>query len=109
MKKEELLKIILDFLKENQRTQLASIRSHIDTILREKGIIGIHQQHIGGAIHTTNVRTPDETALYINDIIYNLMYRDRIITPGYNKDNLDLPWLHVSDLEKLDQLLNELL
>lgn len=43
----------------------------------------------------------DRDALLINEIIYDLISK-RILTPGVNRSNLDLPHVHVSDMDKLE-------
>ncbi|MGF9946064.1 hypothetical protein ABEX44_22815 [Priestia megaterium] len=101
--KNEVQNIIIKHLEENPKTQLASIRHSVEHVLESRGITG--KQVKGGQFLRTEwiERISDEDALLINEVIYDLLY-DRIITPGINASNLDLPWVHVSSREKLSTL-----
>ncbi|WBL16355.1 hypothetical protein [Sutcliffiella sp. NC1] len=101
MNREEIKYEILSFLERNPKTHLDAIKGHVEEILRQKGIIGRISEHQGGAIYTRTVRIDNDIALYINEVIYDLLYQERILTPGVSRDNLDLPFLHVSKMEKL--------
>ncbi|MFE3978716.1 MULTISPECIES: hypothetical protein [unclassified Priestia] len=105
MDKKEIFIETLKFIKQNPHTQFAEIKRNIESILKARGIIGEKREHIGGGILTRNIRTPDETALKINEVFYDLLYKERILTPGINDDNLNLPFVHVSDMDRLEELL----
>lgn len=107
MEKQEILKATLQYLSKNPYTQLSALEENVNAILRDKGIIGKKQDHRGGGTYTTTVRISNETALLVNEVIYDLLYKDRVITPGVDNANLRLPFVHVSDLNKLNELLIE--
>jgi hypothetical protein len=68
-------------------------------------VIGYRSEHRGEAVHRINICISDEIALLVNEVFYDLLYKERILTPGFNRDNLVLPWVHVSDMNKLEQML----
>ncbi|MGE7217157.1 hypothetical protein ACQKJC_11705 [Priestia koreensis] len=63
MEKQEILLHTLLFLKENPFTQYDAVDQNIQSILREKGIIGVRRERRGGGIHTSQVRIEDSAAL----------------------------------------------
>lgn len=104
LKKESVMKEIAEFLNLNPKTQIESIRGEIKGRLRSQGIIGPQEKYQGGGVYRYDVRISSEDALLINECIYDLLY-SRILTPGVNSDNLELPHVHVSDFEKLKSYL----
>ncbi|MGD6831419.1 hypothetical protein ACQCT5_04620 [Sutcliffiella halmapala] len=106
MDKLEIQQVILNYLRDNPKTQMEAVRESVEQVLRENGQIGQRSRQIGRSVHTETVSINHDMALLINEVIYDLMYQDRIITPGLNKDNLELPFLHVSNMEKLVDFLD---
>lgn len=107
MTKEEILKHTLEFLKNKPDTQIYDITNNINQILEREGLIGRKQEHRAGATYFTEVRTPDRIALLVNEVVYDLLYQERILTPGVNAANLELPFVHVSNMQKLEGMLND--
>ena len=102
--KEQVIKSIAEHLKGNPKTSIDNIRNSIYAGLREKGVIGRVSERKHGMTTTFDRDISDEDALLINECIYDLLY-SRAITPGVNRDNLDLPHLHVTDKSKLEKYL----
>lgn len=107
MEKIEIEKIILEYLKSNNNTQHGDIMNAVENVMKSKGLIG--NITTGNAYYsiTQNVKIPNKESLLINDIVYDLIV-ERILTPGCNRDNLEWPFLHISDTEKLDKKLSAL-
>ncbi|WP_249593657.1 hypothetical protein [Peribacillus frigoritolerans] len=101
MEKKEMIKIILNYLERNPFTQTGGIESAVHAVLTERGIMGEITTGNQYMRTTRQERIPNNLALLINEVIYDLMYSERIITPGVNRDNLGLPFVHVSNMEKL--------
>lgn len=104
LEKKTAMREIAGYLLKNSETNIDSIRAFVRHRLEHEGIVGEKTKHQGGAIYTYNVRMSDEDALLINECIYDLLY-SRVITPGVNSSNLDLPFIHVSNLDKLSEYL----
>ncbi len=101
LEKEKVMRDIAKHLIENPKTDISAMRYVIYNDLREKGIIGrINESRHGGSI-TYDKEVSDEDALLINECIYDFLY-SRVITPGVNANELSLPFVHVSDMEKLE-------
>ncbi len=81
--------IILEYLKENPYTNIIEVRDHTTKALQMRG-----------------VEIDDNTVLLINSIIWDLIC-ERILTPGKNMDNLDLPFIHVDNMDKLKNRFNK--
>ncbi|MGE7607661.1 hypothetical protein ACQKML_13720 [Peribacillus frigoritolerans] len=107
MEKREMVKIILNYLERNPFTQIAGIVSSVHAVLTERGVMGEKTTGSQYMRTTRYERVSNDDALLINEIIYDLMYSERIITPGINRDNLELPFLHVSNVEKLKEKIKE--
>ncbi|MGP4061496.1 hypothetical protein [Halobacillus sp. H74] len=101
MDKIEVEKIILEHLTNNQKTSTDEIEGAVKKVLRQRGTIGPQSRPQYGAVLKWDERITDEDALLINEVIYDYLYK-RIITPGVNSDNLNLPYVHVSDETKLN-------
>ncbi|NCT38839.1 hypothetical protein GTW56_23145 [Bacillus sp. EB93] len=54
---------------------------------------------------TYNRKISDQDIQLINECICDLL-NSRVIQPGINDVNQDLPWISVSDKEKLETLVN---
>ena len=104
LNKDEVLKLFANHLSDNKYSSIYNLKSLIERQMTSQGIIGEITE--GNSMYRTtfNRRISDEDALLINECIYDLLYT-RVITPGNNADNLELPWIHVSDDEKLKELL----
>ncbi|MFD6442313.1 hypothetical protein ACFWDG_21570 [Peribacillus sp. NPDC060186] len=100
LSKEDILRMIVKHLDVFPLTSLDAIREVIKSSLKQQGLTFGVTEHAGGGTITYNRRISDENTLLINDCIYDLL-NTSVITPGINDDNLDLPWIHVSDKEKL--------
>jgi hypothetical protein len=98
--KEDTLKLIVEHLDKKPFTSFGDIRATVKNSLRQRGLIGKVSEHIGGGTTSYFRDISDEDSLLINDCIYDLLYK-RVITPGINDENLELPWIHVSNKEKL--------
>jgi hypothetical protein len=98
--KKEVQDIIIGYLKKNPKTQIASIKGSVRNVLEERGLIGTITEERLGVTRTYKKYISDEDALLVNEVIYDLLY-GRVITPGINESNQDLPWVHVSDMKKL--------
>ena len=85
MKKGDLRRKILEYLKENDVTQQNFIiQAALD--LPKPEVIGVPSLMKGS----------DKDVLLANEIIWDLI-AERILTPGVNKENLDLPHLRVTN------------
>ncbi|MGW9126267.1 hypothetical protein ACWGPW_14785 [Paenibacillus chitinolyticus] len=102
MDKKEIEQEVLRYLEENPKTQASSIHGHIQGILRKRGKIG--EIKTGDQYHsvTRTVRISDDTVMTINEVIYDLI-AVRILTPGINADNLEWPFLSVTNRDKIDE------
>lgn len=100
MTKEEVLKATLEFLMRNPKMQLGHIHDYIAGILRNRGEIGrISSPGNGGTWHRT-VPFSDEDAMRVNEVVWDLI-TERILTPGVDAHDISLPWLSVTDSERL--------
>ena len=88
MYREEFHFIILSYLEENNYTSLNDIRNNFKESLNLRGI-----------------EVTDKEMLACNEIIWDLI-SDRILTPGIDSVNIDLPYIHVSNKERLNSALN---
>lgn len=88
MHKFEIELIILEYLKENPYTSVDEIRNYTSIALEKRGVV------VG-----------EEEILFVNTMIWDLIV-ERILTPGKDMENLDLPYLHVSSMSKLDNRIN---
>jgi hypothetical protein len=104
LSKVEVQRIIARHLDSNQKTQMAAMRDAVERELERQGIIGEKTEGNQYMRRTWTERISDHDALLTNEVIYDFLY-GRIITPGYDSANRDLPWVHVSDNEKLKEYL----
>ena len=104
LNKKDTLTIIARLLMEKQKTSINSLRESVKTILRDNGVIGPFSETKGGGTYHYNKSISDEDILLVNECIYDLLYT-RVITPGIDEANLELPWIHVSDGERLKSFL----
>ncbi|MDZ4452790.1 hypothetical protein ORM34_18075 [Bacillus cereus] len=108
MNKNEILKIVITKLEQTPHTNLDSLKGAIKEELRRRGQYGEVTRQLGGNLSVTeNLRMDNKTALLTNEVIYDLLY-GRVITPGMDEQNLDLPWIHVSSQEKLAEIKEKL-
>ncbi|MTI47052.1 hypothetical protein [Sporosalibacterium faouarense] len=89
MSKLEIRFIVLEFLKENPYTTIENIRNNVISAIKERGL-----------------EASKNDVLLINTIIWD-MIMNRILTPGIDENNLDLPYIHVSNMDKLKNKLKE--
>ncbi|MCQ2010558.1 hypothetical protein NOM01_11075 [Sporolactobacillus sp. STSJ-5] len=105
LSKKEVQHIIAHYLNDHEKTQFGSLIDSVKKVLEDKGQIGEITEHRGSLLTVTHYENiSNEDALLINDVIYDFLY-ERIITPGIDRNNLELPFLHVSDKEKLNKYL----
>jgi|SRR5690625_2409149 len=104
LEKEQVMKEIAEYLTENRKTSIDSIRGSIYARLISDGVIGMIMEREHGMTTSFDREISDEDALLINECIYDLLY-DRVITPGTSSDLLDLPFIHVTDDNKLNKYL----
>jgi hypothetical protein len=106
MEKVEIRKEIIKFLEQTPYTQASAIRYHVESIMKERGEIGVKTTGDQFQRFTTEVPISDSDALFISEVIYDLL-AERIITPGVDRSNLKWPFLHVSNMERLKQKLQQ--
>lgn len=104
LEKTQTMKDITRFLLENPKTMISAIRESIKNELYDRGIIGKQTKIEGGETLSYDLDMHNDDYLLINECIYDLLYK-RVLSPGINANNLDLPYVHVSDNEKLKQYL----
>ncbi|MBU8878763.1 hypothetical protein BGM26_07130 [Bacillus sp. FJAT-29790] len=104
LEKEKVMRDIAKYLMKNPKTDTNAMRYVIYNELREEGIIGRVTDRKYGGTSAYDKIVSDEDALLINECIYDLLY-SRVITPGVNAHELSLPFIHVSDVEKLKEYL----
>jgi hypothetical protein len=104
LSKKQVQNIIARYLDANPRTQIPALKMSVEDKLKSDGVIGQMARSEQNYTQFWEERISDEDALLINEVIYDFLY-GRIITPGYNRDNLDLPWVHVSRPEELKKYL----
>lgn len=85
----ELELIIFEYLKQNPYTSIDDIRNH-----------AISQ------IQAREIELSSEAYLLINVIVWDNI-ADRVLTPGIDINHMDLPYVHVSNMDKLDNKLIE--
>lgn len=102
--KREIESLVASYLNNYPQTQTGYVRQFLETVLAEKGIVD--SQDTGGQNYsvTREITLSDKKALLINEVIYDFLYM-RIITPGIDKNNLELPFIHVNDMDKLKKFL----
>ncbi|MFS0763328.1 hypothetical protein [Peribacillus phoenicis] len=105
--KEDIFRMIVKHLDVFPLTSVEAIREVIRSSLNQRGLIGGITKRTGPASITYNRKISDQDIQFINDCICDLL-NSRVIQPGINDDNLDLPWISVSDKEKLKTLVNSL-
>lgn len=98
--KREIESLVANYLKNYPQTEIGYVRQFIETVLAERGIVDSKETDGGSYSITREITLSDRNALLINEVIYDFLY-SRIISPGINKKNLDLPYIHVSNKEKL--------
>ena len=88
--KKEIERIILNYLLKNPCTQCQYIINELN-----------------GSNRRDYKRLSNEEAMLMNDVIFDFIVK-RIITPGMNASNLEWPFLHVSNIDKLNEELESL-
>lgn len=99
MNKNEIEQIILSHLQTSPQTQLAAIRHSVEKELEKQGKCGEIVTRSGSVTHTRYEPMSKETAMFINEIIWDLII-ERILTPGIDSANPSLPWISVTNLDK---------
>ncbi|AJI08617.1 MULTISPECIES: hypothetical protein [Bacillus cereus group] len=107
MTKNEILKTIITHLENKPFTHISDIRSAVKEVLRSRGQFGEVTRQQGNVRITETLTMSDRVALETNEIIYDFLY-GRVITPGTDEFNLELPWVHLSNPEKLAEIKNAL-
>ncbi|MBO1000947.1 hypothetical protein IOC57_24870 [Bacillus sp. SD075] len=107
LSKEDILRMIVKHLDLFPLTSLEAIREVIGSSLKQRGLIGGITDQTGAAPVTYNRKISDQDIQFINDCICDLL-KSRVIQPGINEVNQDLPWISVFDKEKLKTLVNSL-
>lgn len=104
LSKKEIQHIIAHYLNSHEKTRIGSVFDSVKKVLEDKGEIGeiIERSSMLTIKHYERISSDD--ALLTNEVIYDFLY-ERIITPGIDRNNLELPFLHVSDKEKLKKYL----
>ncbi|WP_141994727.1 MULTISPECIES: hypothetical protein [Bacillaceae] len=107
LSKDDIFRMIVKHLDVFPLTSLEAIREVIRSSLKQRGLIGGMNKQTGAANVAYNRKISDQDIQLLNDCICDLLY-SRVIQPGIDDDNLDLPWIHVSDKVKLKTLVNSL-
>lgn len=105
LSKEDIFIMIVKHLDLFPLTSLEAIREVIRSSLNQRGLIGGMTKQTGAATVTYNRKISDQDIQLINDCICDLL-KSRVIQPGINEVNQGLPWISVSDKEKLKALVN---
>ncbi|MGW8426220.1 hypothetical protein ACWGJQ_12065 [Peribacillus simplex] len=105
LSKDDIFRMIVKHLDLFPLTSLEAIREVIRSSLKQRGLIGGMNKQTGAANVTYNRKISDQDIQLLKDCICDLLY-SRVIQPGIDDDNVDLPWIHVSDKEKLKTLVN---
>ncbi|MBD8133945.1 hypothetical protein IFR10_00160 [Bacillus sp. CFBP 13597] len=98
--KDEVMAIMANALLNNRANSINSLKENVKEVLRNRGIIGPVSESRGGGTVSYDRRISNKDALLINECVYDLLY-GRVITPGMDEANLELPWIHVSNEKKL--------
>ncbi|KWW21430.1 MULTISPECIES: hypothetical protein [Peribacillus] len=106
LSKEDIFKLIVRHLSVFPLTSIGAIREVIGSSLKQRGLISGVTEHFSGSAAIYNRNITDEDIRLMNDCIYDLL-NSQIIMPGNNGDYKDLPWIHVSDEEKLKHLFDQ--
>lgn len=104
--KEETFNLLGEILKENSKTQMATIFSRVKDILKSRGDIGEKTVKVSNSIITENVGLHKADYLIINECFYDLLY-GRVITPGIDENNGKLPWIRLSNEGNLKKYMNK--
>ncbi|MEK3776640.1 hypothetical protein MHB85_19260 [Paenibacillus sp. FSL K6-4396] len=94
-RKEYLLQVILHFLKENPQTQTGAIHEYVRSVLHSEAPINPVEARLNIRLSTP---ITNEDAMLVNEIIYDLIHT-RVLTPGVDRSNLDLPFISVTSEE----------
>lgn len=107
MDKQEVLRITLEYLKQWTHIQVINIIGHFEKLLQAQGKAGVVTTGSQLCRTTTTIPFPGDIKLLINEVIWDLIV-ERVVTPGMDGDNLEWPFLRVTDMEKLESKLKEL-
>lgn len=102
--KPELMKLISEYLLQEQFYQIDHIHSYVEQYLRDNRVIGEMVDAQPMMRTSYNRRISNEDALLINECIYDLIF-ERALTPGFNRDSLELPFIHLSNKDVLNKYL----
>ncbi|WP_330502395.1 hypothetical protein V2I71_09340 [Peribacillus frigoritolerans] len=103
LSKVDIFRMIVKHLDVFPLTSIEAIREVIRSSLNQRGLIGGITKQTGAAAY--NRKISDQDIQLINECICDLL-NSRVIQPGINEVNQDLPWISVSDKEKLETLVN---
>ncbi|TDL91540.1 hypothetical protein E2R55_00165 [Vibrio vulnificus] len=103
LSKDDIFRMIVKHLDVFPLTSLEAIREVIRSSLNQRGLIGGITKQTGAAIY--NRKISDQDIQLINDCICDLL-KSRVIQPGINEVNQELPWISVADKEKLKTMVN---
>lgn len=103
LSKEDIFRMIVKHLDVFPLTSIEAIREVIRSSLNQRGLIGGITKQTGAA--TYNRKISDQDIQLISDCICDLL-NSRVIQPGINEVNQELPWISVSDKEKLKAMVN---
>lgn len=98
LSKEDIFRMIVKHLNVFPLTSIEAIREVIRSSLNQRGLIGGITKQTGAV--TYNRKISDQDIQLINDCICDLL-KSRVIQPGINEVNQELPWISVFDKEKL--------
>lgn len=105
MYKEEMREVVCGFLINNPKTQLKFIQEDVENVLKSRGEIGkkliISQDQ---QVVVEHVRMSDEDAIMLMEILYDLIV-ERVLTPGFDSERLFWPFLTVTNMNKLKNIM----
>ena len=104
--KEEAFNLLGEILKKHPKTQMAAVLSSVKKVLESRGDIGEKTVKSSNVTTTGNVELHETDYFIINECFYDLLY-GRVITPGINERNGELPWIRLSNEKNLGKYMNK--
>lgn len=104
--KKEAFNLLGKILKEEPKTQMAKVFLSVKDILKSRGDIGKRTVKESNLRISGDVKLHETDYLLINECFYDLLY-GRVITPGIDESNGELPWIRLSNEENLKKYMNK--
>lgn len=102
--KKEVQQTVFDFLLKNPQTSTGAIHKYIETVLNERGLAGEVTTGNQYMRVTSHIPVSAQDAMLVNEVIYDLI-SERVLTPGVDASNLELPFISVTSTERLKSLI----